>query len=98
VLPVGTVFGSNQKMDEESIKIQMRLYCVEWLCASTTAAILKSTGRGEEVFSEMRTHAVAGARHQSFSDDPAMSDYLSAELESALDRLLGMTRFFLGKN
>ena len=42
--------------------------------------------------------ALEGARNKTFPIlDPAMSDLLSAELESAVDRLIGMAKAFLAK-
>jgi hypothetical protein len=84
--------------DKKSIENEIRLYCVEWLCASTMAVVLKATGQGGEILSAMRKQALDSARLQSFSTDPTLSDHYSAELEVALDRLLKMTEFFLGKN
>ena len=86
-------------MDEERLKMDVRLYCAEWLASSTLALLLKASGNADELFAAIRTQALDGAKKKAFpSADPAMSDLLSGELETAMDRLLGMTGYFLGKN
>jgi hypothetical protein len=85
-------------MDKDAIEKEMRLYALEWLCTSTTALLLKSNGFDIEFLDAIRKQAAAGARQQALSDDPVLSDHFSAELETAVDRLLGMTKTFLEKS
>jgi hypothetical protein len=84
-------------MDKGAIENEVRLYAVEWLCASTTAMLLKASGDGEFLLSDLRKQAREGARRHNLASDPILSDHLSAELGGAVDRLLRMTECFLGK-
>lgn len=78
---------------EQQIKEEVRLYAVEWMVCQLASVLLTATGQGNVILSQMRQQAIAGARGKTFqSVDPAMSDLLSAELEAAVDRLLGMTK------
>jgi hypothetical protein len=85
-------------MDKTAIENEMRIYAVEWLCTAMAALLLRSSGQESELLSEMREQAIVGARAMSLSQDPAMADHYSAELEGAIDRLLGMTAKLLGKS
>jgi hypothetical protein len=84
-------------MDKGAIENEVRLYAVEWLCASTTAMLLRASGDGEFLLSDLRKQAREGPRRHNLASDPVLSDHLSAELGSALDRLLQMTEYYLGK-
>jgi hypothetical protein len=84
---------------EDDIKAECRLYAVEWAVSLLFAAHFRQHGSaGPLLLEEARQQALESARHQTFpSFDPAMSDLLSAELESAVDRILGMAKAFLAK-
>jgi hypothetical protein len=86
-------------MDEDRLKMDVRLYCAEWLSASTLAVLLKASEQPQQLFETIKSQTLSAAKVKAFPGlDPAMSDLLSAELESGLERLLGMTASFLGKN
>lgn len=84
---------------EDDIKAECRLYAVEWLASLLLAAQFRETGgAGPSLLEETRQQALESARLKTFpSVDPAMSDLISAELELAVDRLLGMAKEFLAK-
>jgi hypothetical protein len=84
-------------MDKGAIENEVRLYAVEWLCASTTAMLLKASGDSEFFLSDLHRQARDGACRENLPSDAILSDHLSAELEGAVDRLLRMTECFLGK-
>jgi hypothetical protein len=84
---------------EDDIKAECRIYAVEWAVSLLLAAqFLQMGDEGAAMLERARQQALQGARRKAFPDlDPAMSDLLSAELESAVDRLLGMTKEFVAK-
>jgi hypothetical protein len=86
-------------LTEDELKSECRLYAVEWVAALLFAAHFRQMGDDGPAFLEQaRQQALAGARQKTFAGlDPAMSDLLSAEIESAVDRLLGMAKAFLAK-
>jgi hypothetical protein len=75
-------------MDENAIKPEMRLWALELLVCNLYAIMaVSSPGLMKRTFDQM----IAGARVRGFEGyDPAMSDLLSAELESALARMMDM--------
>lgn len=84
---------------EDDIKAECRLYAVEWLVCLMFAAQFHQIGAaGPTMLDRARRQALESARRQTFPVfDPAMSDLVSAELESAVDRILGMAKEFLAK-
>jgi hypothetical protein len=86
-------------MSEEQIKAECRLYAIEWAVSILFATSFKQMGAaGPAMLGQVRQQALEGARKKTFPDlDPAMSDLLSAELETAVDHLLGMAKEFLAK-
>jgi hypothetical protein len=80
-------------MDENELKLQMRLYAVEILAANLLAmSCLQSSLDPSNLIARLRQQIVEGARGHTFPglEDPAMSDLYSAELEAAVDRLMEM--------
>jgi hypothetical protein len=79
-------------MTEEELRGQMRLYAVEILAVNLLAISCLMTPKPQELVAKVRQQMIDGARTHTFPglDDPAMSDLLSAELESAADRLMEM--------
>ena len=84
---------------EDEVKAEFRLYAVEWAISLLLAAQFRQMGAaGLPMLDATRAQALAGARKKAFPGvDPAMSDLFSAELESAVDRLLGMAKELLAK-
>jgi hypothetical protein len=84
---------------EDDIKAECRLYAVEWAVSILLAGNFRQMGpEGTLLFERTRQQAIEGVRQKTFpAVDPTMSDLLSAELESAVDRLLGMAKEFLAK-
>jgi hypothetical protein len=68
----------------------MRLIAIENLVANAWAVLCLQAGPSTALatFEAARKQMLQGAHNQTFPDvDPAMSDLLSAELESAIDRM-----------
>jgi hypothetical protein len=86
-------------LTEEQIKAECRLYALEWAVSMLFSAQFQQMGAaGVQMLEQTRQQALEGARGKTFPAlDPAMSDLLSAELESAVDRLLSMAKEFLAK-
>jgi hypothetical protein len=84
---------------EEKIKAECRVYALGWAVSVLFASQFRQMGdAGPAMLERARQQALEGARLQTFPNfDPAMSDLLSAELESAVDRILGMAKEFLAK-
>ena len=78
-------------MNEQEIKAEMRLWALEVLVCNSLVVSLAQTGKPLELLDEIRQQMIFGARQRPFPGfDAAQSDLLSAELEGAVDRLLGM--------
>jgi hypothetical protein len=80
-------------MPEDEIKSEVRLYAVESLAATLFAMLcLMNAGDPRADIAEVRRQTIDGARLRAFPelDDPVTSDLYSAELESAVDRLMEM--------
>ncbi len=84
---------------EHDLKLQMRLYAVEVLVANLLAAVCLQISDPANLIAEIRRQIVKGARLRTLAglDDPAISDLFSAmsdvfvpELESSVERLMGM--------
>jgi hypothetical protein len=78
-------------MDETSLKNDVRLYALEVMVANLWAINLIGSGHPQQFLEQIRHQMMNAARNATVpSADPATSDLLAAELESALDRLLRM--------
>jgi hypothetical protein len=80
-------------MSEKAIKDAMRLYAIEWLVTTCFALLCVQMSPSDplEPFGRVKKSAIDGARKKTLPDfDPAMSDHLTAELEVAVVRLLGL--------
>lgn len=84
-------------MDDAAIKLETRIWALECLFSLQMAGAHAGAIDPAKSFAEMRDALVAKARAQAFPKlDPAMSDHLSAEFETAIARLLDMQRVWLG--
>jgi hypothetical protein len=83
----------------KEIETECRLYALEWyVCLLHAANYVQMGEAGPAMLEQARQQAIRGVRQKTFpAFDPAMSDLLSAELETAVDRLLGMTKELLAK-
>ena len=78
-------------MDEQAVKAEMRLCVLEKLVCDLLVMNLSLTPHPQEFLEKMRAEMIEGSRRRTFPGfDAAQSDLLSAELEGAVDRLLGM--------
>ena len=79
-------------MSNDGLKAEMRLYALELLAADLFAMSCLMSSSPRETLARVRQQMIDGARSQTFPGlaDPAKSDLFSAELESALDRLMEM--------
>lgn len=76
--------------EDEIIKSEMRLYALEAFVVNACAIACLQLANPREIVAKIRQQMIEGARMHGFPVDPAISDHLSAELESALDRLASM--------
>ncbi|WP_027055704.1 hypothetical protein [Mesorhizobium erdmanii] len=84
-------------MNEDELKGEVRLYALEWMICQMASVLLRASGDPAGILAKTREQALAGARQKTFANvNPAVSDLLSAELESAVDRLLTMTQTLAG--
>jgi hypothetical protein len=84
-------------MNEEVIKAEVRLYALESLVCQLYVMIYALTGKPKEALQNRRRTLIGKTRLKGFAGlDPAMSDFASAELEAAVDRLLKMQEEILG--
>jgi hypothetical protein len=81
-------------MDEDALKLEMRLYAVELFVVNILALHCLNTKPPLETFEKTKEQMLTGARQQTFPrvGDPATSDLLSAELEDALRVILTMVK------
>jgi hypothetical protein len=87
-------------MTESEIKIEARLYALEWMVSSAMLSVILSSGITAETFLETaRQQMKEGAQLHPFPSlrDPALSDQMSAEFETALDNLSSMQMLLLAK-
>jgi hypothetical protein len=80
-------------MNEEAIRAEMRLYVLEVFFTNLLVVncITANPQDPMKVVTRLSDQMLAGARVKGFPEvDPAMSDLLSAELESAVSRLANM--------
>jgi hypothetical protein len=100
-LPSASWLASNGEavMTEGELKAQMRLYAIELLTVNLSAMTCLMTPKPRELIAAVRQQMIGRARELTFPglDDPAMSDLFSAELESAVDRLVEMADEQIGR-
>lgn len=85
-------------MNEEAIKLEMRLSAMEYFLCKTYLTVLLTQGVRPDSFDRFAEEFLAGARKQMFSvGDPALSDLASAEWEAAVERLLNLQKELLAQ-
>jgi hypothetical protein len=78
---------------EDDLKAEVRLYALETLVCLLYATLFAND---PPLLARLREKALERSRGQTFpSLDPAMSDFVSAELEAAIDGLLARAAHFL---
>lgn len=76
-------------MDEQKVQNEMRLFALESIICHHLATVYLSLPR--EIFPAVRRATIEGAKKRTFAGvDAAESDLLSAELETAINRLYKM--------
>jgi hypothetical protein len=76
-------------MDEQQVQNEMRLFALESIICHHLATVYRSLP--PEIFPVVRRQAIEGAKKQTFAGaDAVTSDLLSAELETAIQRLYNM--------
>jgi hypothetical protein len=82
---------------EETLKAEIRLYALETLICQLYVWFYEMTGKPHWALETRRKILVEAAQKKTFPRlGAAMSDFVSAELEAAVDRLLTMQRELLG--
>jgi hypothetical protein len=86
-------------MTEEAIKFEMRLSAIEYLLCKAYLVLMLSQGQLNPAnFDQFAKDFVAGAAEQKFPvGDPALSDHVSAEWETAIERLINMQKDLLAQ-
>jgi hypothetical protein len=78
-------------MNEDEAKLNMRLYALELVVVNAFAMLCILDPLPDDFLAGVQKQMITAAQKQGFPGfDPAESDFLSAELEVALARLLGM--------
>ncbi|MGP0088473.1 MAG: hypothetical protein ACLPKB_00680 [Xanthobacteraceae bacterium] len=79
-------------MTEDEIKAEMRLWALEVLVCNLVAIWSLTDRNPADLLRQTREQMIEGARKRTFPEaaDPALSDLYSAELESAVARLMDM--------
>ncbi|MFO1114432.1 MAG: hypothetical protein U1E28_02000 [Beijerinckiaceae bacterium] len=84
-------------MREQDVQNEMRLFALESIVCQHLATFYHQLPKKD--FETVYTQAIEGTRRQTFSGaDASQSDLLSAELESAVDRLYKMIKSHLETN
>ena len=82
-------------MEEDAIKLEVRLFALESLFSFSLATMNLGNPTAERDLAEIRDTFLDRSRVQTFPAlGPAYSDLVAAELEAAVDRLLKMQRFY----
>ena len=77
--------------DEQAIRAEMRLWALEVLVTNLLAMVCTLDRDPAALLNQIRERMIEGAKSRTFPGyDAAMSDLLSAELESAVARLMDM--------
>jgi hypothetical protein len=78
--------------EEDELRLQIRVYAVEILAINLLAtSCLQASSDPSTLIATVRQQMLQGAKVPFPGiDDPALSDMLSGELESAVDRLMEM--------
>jgi hypothetical protein len=80
-------------MTASEVKLEARLRALEWTVCQVMVAIIYQTASDASSFlGEMHKNTIEAARQQTFPElaDPAMSDLMAAEFETAVSRLAAM--------
>jgi hypothetical protein len=77
-------------METSEVRDQMRIYAIEILLVNVFASFCMMTDDPLKAVATARARAIAVVQKLGFPFDAAMSDLCSAELETALDRLMEM--------
>lgn len=79
---------------EDTIKNETRLFALETIVCQTVATLYSTMPRA--IFDAVQKQAIDGAKTHAFPGfDPAYSDLVSAEFQSALENLYGMIQHHL---
>lgn len=84
-------------MDEKEIKSFFRMWALESLVTLLFASIHKQASDPDKSLDDLREKMLAKVAQQTFPNlqDAALSDFASAELESAIARLIDWQRHWL---
>ena len=81
-------------MDKEQLELSIRLSAIEYMVAHTLNIVLKHSRADEKAIAAVETRAKEMFLSTTFPGlDPAVSDHLSAEFASAIERLQDMARW-----
>jgi len=84
-------------MTEDGIKAEVRLYALECIVSQFAATLHLQGGDPKRTLAAARKQAIEGTRKRTFPQlNAAESDHYSAELESAVLRLLDMQAEIVG--
>jgi hypothetical protein len=84
---------SQEMINEKAIKLEMRLSAIEFLLCKLTATILVAGRKTEDELQKWREDMKRTLQAQTFAGlDPTTSDVAAAELEDAVDALLGLLK------
>jgi hypothetical protein len=88
---------SEERMDEEALRLEMRLAAIEYVVCNFIANVYRSAEIPPKQVLAAQADLIQRLRNQTFPGlDAALSDLAAAELENAVSRLLDMQREMLG--
>jgi hypothetical protein len=79
-------------MDEAAIKNEMRIWALEVLTCNLFTMLLMMDQNPSGLYQRIRDQMIEGTKQRTFAGDAATSDLFSAELETAVTRLMDMTK------
>jgi hypothetical protein len=90
---LSTLVKTAMRMTEREIKLEARLFAVEFLAAHVLSTVHVAFGTTDEQLDEMYASADEKLSSTSIPNmDPATADMFSAELQEAVQRLMRITR------
>jgi hypothetical protein len=85
-------------MDEEALKLEMRLAALEYLFSKMVVTILRASGFSREQIEQLQERFAEDARGQLFPlPDPSLSDLASAEWGAAVEHLITLQKEILAR-
>jgi hypothetical protein len=83
-------------MDERTLKLEARLYAIEYILSNAFAQIYRGFGVPPDAILKSHADCLQQLEKETFQTDPAISDMLAAEIHDAVEQLLQTQQEVLG--